>query len=167
MIRDSSGVAPEDEGLDDATDDDALAWAGEGVDPTLAAGEAPVRRSPRAAAGGDPGPDEEAGRADEGATASSSVLLVAAGVAAGLYLLSAIAWLITATKQNAVVAASFAGDALGGALYSLGLWLAVAAPIVWFAVVLLATREARVRTRVLWLIVGAVLLAPLPFVKGA
>jgi hypothetical protein len=161
------GTGPEDD-----ADDEALEWAGEGADPTLAAGTARVRRTPRAVVGADPADDDsdddgsdEEDSADE--AASSSALLIAAGIAAGLYLLYAIAWAITATRQSPVAAEGFAGDPLGGALYSLGLWLAVLAPPVWFAVVLLATRDSRVRTRVLWLVAGLVLLAPLPFLKGA
>ncbi|MWV49415.1 hypothetical protein GRS96_09030 [Rathayibacter sp. VKM Ac-2803] len=165
----------------DDGDDDALSWAGEGTDPTLA-GAAPraVRSAPavRAARPGDSGEDlpEELLDDDEDvddatseveAAAASSVLLVATGVTAGLYLLYTIGWMITATRQNGTIAASFSGDALGGALYGLGLWLAVAAPATWFAAVLLGTRDSRVRTRVLWLVAGLVLLAPLPFLKGA
>lgn len=173
---------PEDDG-----DDDALSWAGEGADPTLAAASV-RRRAPRAVRSapaeremreGDEDelpdelieddetdePDDEHSEAEE--AAASSVLLVATGVAAGVYLLYTIAWMITATRQNATISASFAGDALGGGLYGLGLWLAVAAPAVWFASVLLGTRDSRVRTRVLWLVAGLVLLAPLPFLKGA
>ncbi|PPF21056.1 hypothetical protein [Rathayibacter sp. AY1A7] len=185
MIDGGPGRSPEDDdaatppvdrgpdaGPEDDADDEALEWAGEGSDPTLAAGTARVRRTPRTDAGADPADDgsddddpEVEDPADE--AASSSALLIAAGIAAGLYLLYAIAWAITATRQSPVAAAGFAGDALGGALYSLGLWLAVLAPPVWFAVVLLATRDSRVRTRVLWLVAGLVLLAPLPFLKGA
>ncbi|NQX15898.1 hypothetical protein [Rathayibacter sp. VKM Ac-2857] len=178
---------------EDDRDDDALSWAGEGGDPTLVAGDGTVRRkAPRAVRSapeeraaregdvdelpeelredddgelGDDEPDEERDAAD--AAAASSVLLVAMGVAAGLYLLSTIGWMITATRQNATIAATFAGDALGGGLYGLGLWLAVAGPAAWFAAVLLGTRNARTRTRVLWLIAGLILLAPLPFLKGA
>ena len=177
---------------EDDRDDDALSWAGEGGDPTLVAGDDTVRRkapravrsapAERAARDGDVDelPDEL--REDDGAdddeqddderdaadaAAASSVLLVAMGVAAGLYLLSTIGWMITATRQNATIAATFAGDPLGGGLYGLGLWLAVAGPAAWFAAVLLGTRRARTRTRVLWLIAGLILLAPLPFLKGA
>ena len=177
---------PEDDG-----DDDALSWAGEGADPTLAASPTRPRR-PRAVRSapderearegdedelpdelfedGGPEADERSEvdeRSEAEAAAASSVLLVATGVAAGLYLLWTIGWMITATRQNATIAGSFGGDALGGGLYGLGLWLAVAAPAVWFASVLLGTRDARVRTRVLWLVAGLVLLAPLPFLKGA
>jgi hypothetical protein len=179
---------------EDDRDDDALSWAGEGGDPTLVAGDAPVRRrtpravrsapAVRAAREGDVDelPDELREDDDElddddelqdderdaaDAAAASSVLLVAMGVAAGLYLLWTIGWMITATRQNATVAGTFAGDPLGGGLYGLGLWLAVAGPAAWFAAVLLGTRSARTRTRVLWLIAGLLLLAPLPFLKGA
>ncbi|MCM6762088.1 DNA polymerase III subunit gamma/tau [Rathayibacter sp. ZW T2_19] len=178
----------------DARDDDALSWAGEDEDPTLAAGETATRRRPpravRSAPASRPALDgetaeevpeellEDDGAEDDGAedddrtteaeaAAASSVLLVATGVTAGLYLLYTIGWMITATRQNATITATFAGDPLGGALYGLGLWLAVAAPVTWFAVVLLGARDSRVRTRVLWLLAGLVLLAPLPFLKGA
>ncbi|SMH47043.1 hypothetical protein SAMN06295885_2892 [Rathayibacter oskolensis] len=168
----------------EAADDDALSWAGEGDDPTLSAGDGTrPRRAPRAvrSAPSDrealPGetddelPEElredEDGPTEAEEAAASSVLLVATGAAAGLYLLYTIGWMITATRPNATIAASFSGDALGGALYGLGLWLAVAAPATWFAAVLLGTRDSRVRTRVLWLVAGLVLLAPLPFLKGA
>ncbi|NRG41827.1 DNA polymerase III subunit gamma/tau [Rathayibacter sp. VKM Ac-2835] len=178
---------------EDDRDDDALSWAGEGGDPTLVAGHGPVgRKAPRAVRSAprereardgdvdelpdelreddedgleDDEPDDERDAAD--AAAASSVLLVAMGVAAGLYLLWTIGWMITATRQNATIAATFAGDPLGGGLYGLGLWLAVAGPAAWFAAVLLGTRSARTRTRVLWLIAGLILLAPLPFLKGA
>ncbi|MBO0983872.1 DNA polymerase III subunit gamma/tau [Rathayibacter sp. SD072] len=177
----------------DARDDDALSWAGEDEDPTLAAGETATRRRPPRAVRSAPAsrqahdgetedelPEElleDDETEDDGiedddpseaeAAAASSVLLVATGVTAGLYLLYTIGWMITATRQNATITATFAGDPLGGALYGLGLWLAVAAPVTWFAVVLLGTRDSRVRTRVLWLLAGLVLLAPLPFLKGA
>ncbi|PPF28717.1 MULTISPECIES: DNA polymerase III subunit gamma/tau [unclassified Rathayibacter] len=173
---DDAATPPADRGPDavpeDDADDEALEWAGEGADPTLAAGTARVRRTPRTVAGAGPaddGSDDDDSEVEDpdDEAASSSALLIAAGIAAGLYLLYAIAWAITATRQSPVAAAGFAGDALGGALYSLGLWLAVLAPPVWFAVVLLATRDSRVRTRVLWLVAGLVLLAPLPFLKGA
>ncbi|PPI27747.1 hypothetical protein [Rathayibacter sp. AY1B5] len=173
---DDAAIPPVDRGPDtgpeDDADDEALEWAGEGADPTLAAGTARVRRTTRTVAGAgtaDDGSDDDGSDDEDPAdeAASSSALLIAAGIAAGLYLLYAIAWAITATRQSPVAAAGFAGDALGGALYSLGLGLAVLAPPVWFAVVLLATRDARVRTRVLWLVAGLVLLAPLPFLKGA
>lgn len=148
---------------DAADDDEALGWAGEGADPTLAAGEAPA---PRESAGGDVSGESDS--SDDDADAASSALLVASGIAAGLYLLYAIAWAITATRQGPTVAGRFEpGDGLGRGLYSLGLWLAAAAPPVWFAVVLLATRDSRVRARVLWLVAGLVLLAPLPFLRGA
>ena len=185
MIDGGPGRSPEDDdaatppadrgpdaGPEDDADDEALEWAGEGADPTLAAGTARVRRTPRTVAGAGPaddGSDDDDSEVEDPAdeAASSSALLIAAGIAAGLYLLYAIAWAITATRQSPVAAAGFAGDALGGALYSLGLWLAVLAPPVWFAVALLATRDSRVRTRVLWLVAGLVLLATLPFLKWA
>ncbi|OOB90783.1 hypothetical protein [Rathayibacter sp. VKM Ac-2630] len=171
----------------DARDDDALSWAGEDEDPTLAAGPGTTRRRPPRAVRSAPqerpalegeteerfpeelreDEPEEDGTSELDAAAASSVLLIATGVTAGVYLLYTIAWMVSATRQNAAIAATFAGDAVGGALYGLGLWLAVAAPVTWFTATLLGTRDARVRTRVLWLVAGLVLLAPLPFLKGA
>ncbi|KZX22190.1 hypothetical protein [Rathayibacter tanaceti] len=151
MIEDRRGRSPEGED-EDGIDADALEWAGEDADPTLSPGEARVRRVPRVAA-------EDVEDESVADAASSSALLIGAGIAAGLYLLYTIAWLITATRQGPVADSSFAGDPLGGGLYSLGLWLAVAAPATWFAVVLLASGGSRVRTRVLWLVAGLVLLA--------
>ncbi|WP_146076288.1 hypothetical protein [Rathayibacter rathayi] len=191
MINGGPGRSPEDEDLvarveppvpDPEDDDEALEWAGEGADPTLAAGEARARRRAAAAGGsaddaGDGSGDGSAdgsgadGSGDDGSgddAASSSALLIASGIAAGIYLLYAIAWAITATRQGPTVVQRFEpGDGLGQGMYSLGLWLAVAAPPVWFAVVLLVTRDSRVRTRVLWLVAGLVVLAPLPFLTGA
>ncbi|KQQ04071.1 MULTISPECIES: hypothetical protein [unclassified Rathayibacter] len=173
MIEDRPGHDSADD-----SDDDALSWAGEGADPTLggvaprAVRSAPTVRAARPADSEEDLPEELLDDEDDAtsaaeAAAASSVLLVATGVTAGLYLLYTIGWMITATRQNATMAASFSGDPLGGALYGLGLWLAVAAPATWFATVLLGTRDSRVRTRVLWLVAGLVLLAPLPFLKGA
>lgn len=159
--------APRSDPEEDAAEE-ALEWAGEGSDPTLAVGEARVRRAPRVTAGDDVSEDSGSTDEDDSADAASSALLIASGIVAGLYLLYAIAWVITATRQGPTVAGRFeSADGLGRGLYSLGLWLAAAAPPVWFAVVLLVSRDSRVRTRVLWLVAGLVLLAPLPFLKGA
>ncbi|PPH59046.1 hypothetical protein C5D30_03975 [Rathayibacter toxicus] len=146
-------------------DDDALNWAREGADATFAVSYR-ARQHPAA----DLSPAEQSARNEDtapGEASPSSALLVATGVVAGLYLLIMMAWLVTATRQSALLRFSFAEDVLGGGLYALGLWLAVAAPPVWFAVVLLATRDSRVFVRALWLAAGVVLLIPLPFLRGA
>ncbi|MCP2372289.1 hypothetical protein BJ978_002965 [Agromyces terreus] len=166
------------------SDDDALRWEGDD-DPTLAPGwkavGAPAAAEPatseptvgaddasaRAVADDPAGADGPADAVDEtaagdGASApaqTSSVELVVLGVLAGVYLLYTIGWLITALRTSAP-GISIVSDAM----YSLGLWLAVLAAPCWFA---LALRARTHRVRLVWLIAGAVVLVPLPFVLGA
>ncbi|NQX26805.1 DNA polymerase III subunit gamma/tau [Microbacteriaceae bacterium VKM Ac-2854] len=149
-------------------DDDALSWAGEENDPTLvpthsAASEpvvAPTVAEPVAA-------DEDAETAaPETDAAASSALLVTLGIAAGVYLLYTIGWIITGTRQSAQIS-TVAADVVGQFMYGLGLILAAAAPVLWFAGVLLLARKRRPGIRILLLVVGAVVLAPIPFVLGA
>lgn len=168
---------------DPDADDDALRWEGDD-DATLAPGwktvgaavplKGDAKRGPADAAGaGAAGADgTEGDAADRGATGddldsgeaaapaqTGSVELVVLGVLGGVYLLYTIGWIITALRTS-VPGMSVVGDFM----YSLGLWLAVLAAPVWFA---LALRGARTpRSRLVWLVVGAVVLAPLPFIFG-
>lgn len=163
-------------------DDDALSWAGDS-DPTLSAGGAPedalpdgwtVPRRPgdgrgRAAVGGDAADSRtEADRDertedvsdDEAASPASSVALVGVGILAGIYLLYTIGWFIGVTRVgNPLV------DPVARAMFTLGGWLAVAAPVVWFATTFWLTAD-RPRARFMWLLIGAILLAPLPLIIG-
>ena len=50
------------------------------------------------------------------------------------------------------------------AMYQGSLWLAVLAPVLWFATVFLLTRAARAWVRFAWLAAGVILLVPWPFV---
>ena len=50
-------------------------------------------------------------------------------------------------------------------MFGLGLWLAVAAPALWFGVTFVLTR-GRTTARLVWLLVGAVVLLPVAFVAG-
>lgn len=170
---------------DPDADDDALRWEGDD-DATLAPGwkavgkPAPLKRvsktarvagesaavdavpgGPGATTGTDAGTDEDGdGEAAEPAGAQTgSVELVVLGVLGGVYLLYTIGWIITALR-TATPGTSIVGDFM----YSLGLWLAVLAAPAWFV---LALRGARTgRSRLVWLVVGAVVLAPLPFIFG-
>lgn len=176
------------------TEDDALRWEGDD-DPTLAPGWKTVGPPVAATAGGagsaaaSDAPGEtaataataaevgaaataaEVGAADTDADAdeadddraapapqTGSVELVVLGILAGVYLLYTIGWLITALRTSAP-GVSIVSDAM----YALGLWLAVLAAPCWFA---LALRAGGRRARLAWLIVGVVVLAPLPFVLG-
>lgn len=156
-------------------DDDALRWEGDD-DPTLAPGwrrvgnAAPATdASPGAPTGdGDLREAEDGTHADVEATAddtgaarrqTGSVELLVLGVLAGVYLLYTVGWLLTAVRTSAP-GTSIVADAM----YSLGLWLSVLAPALWFGLVFaVVSRPGR---RLLWLIVGAVVLVPLPFVLG-
>ncbi|ANP73198.1 hypothetical protein [Cryobacterium arcticum] len=166
-------------------DDDALGWAGDD-DPTLVSGgTAAVERTPASttdapAPATDAPADHEAAPVDtdlpEGwaVTGSpggyvdapaepaslSSPALIGLGILAGVYLLYTIGWFIGVGRLTSGLT-----DPLGQFMFSLGTWLAVAAPAVWFASSYWLTR-GKPRLRWTWLILGAVLLAPLPFIAG-
>jgi hypothetical protein len=156
-------------------DDDALGWAGDD-DPTLASGRpAAAGTTPLAPAGQTVAePDETlpegwavtgspGGYVDAPAekAAMSSPALIGLGILAGIYLLYTIGWFIGVGRlENSLT------DPLARFMFSLGTWLAIAAPVVWFASSYLLTR-GKPRLRWTWLILGAVLLAPLPFIAGS
>ncbi len=136
-------------------DDEALSWAGD---------EAPVRTSRTAApAAADPVGDAVAPTVEESATAepvaerASSVLLVGSGVLGGIYLLFTVGWVLSAQQAPALAG-------LEGVMYTLGLWLAIAAPALWFGATLLLTRHRPAPVKLLWLVIGMLLLVPWPFI---
>lgn len=137
------------------------------VDAADAGADADARadRAAAADAAGTPGADTAAdtddARDDDSTPRTAqtgSVELVVLGILAGVYLLYTIGWLITALRTS-VPGISIVSDAM----YALGLWLAVLAAPCWFA---LALRAGGRRIRLVWLIAGAVVLAPLPFILG-
>jgi hypothetical protein len=138
-------------------DDDALSWAGDN-DPTLAQGDSPdVPALPDGWSV--PGRPEAPGSSGE-REGTSSLALVGVGIFAGIYLLYTVGWFIAVSRiENPLV------EPVAQAMFSLGGWLAVAAPVIWFAAAYGLT-AARPRRRFVWLLLGAVLLAPLPFVVG-
>ena len=169
-------------------DDDALGWAGDD-DPTLVSGgtAAVERTSPSTTDAQAPGasttdapadrdsatPDTDlpdgwavtgspGGYVDAPAEPASlsSPALIGLGILAGVYLLYTIGWFIGVGRLTSGLT-----DPLGQFMFSLGTWLAVAAPAVWFASSYWLTR-GKPRLRWTWLILGAVLLAPLPFIAG-
>ena len=156
--------------------DDALGWAGDD-DPTLTTGEETGTGTDTAAAAADsasveppegwtvtgPASAVEAQAAADAArtrTATSSLALVTLGIFGGIYLLYTIGWFIGVARIQIPQ-----GDVLSEFMFTLGLWLAVAAPAVWFAVAFWLTRT-HPRARIGWLLLGVVLLAPLPFITG-
>ncbi|MFC5928648.1 DNA polymerase III subunit gamma/tau [Cryobacterium melibiosiphilum] len=154
------------------SDDDALSWAGEN-DPTLAPGDTPSRPeladgwSTPATPSTTPDGFRDDSRAVTGpqaaqvASAGASATLVIMGILAGVYLLYTIGWFIGVNRITNPIA-----DPVSEFMFSLGAWLAVAAPIVWFGVTYWLT-ASRPRIRLLWLLLGVVLLAPVPFIFGS
>jgi hypothetical protein len=160
-------------------DDDALGWAGDD-DPTLVSGstsasEATTAHSDLAVPAG--GGIAESGEtlpegwavtgspggyvdAPEGRTRLSSPALVGLGILGGVYLLYTIGWIIGVGRLETSLT-----DPLAQFMFSLSTWLAIAAPAVWFASSFWLTR-GKPRLRWTWLFLGAVLLAPLPFIAG-
>lgn len=153
------------------SDDEALRWEGDD-DPTLAPGWKTVgKKVPLDAAPTEPQPEPsaeseasaesepaaDARTAPDVATQAGSAELVMLGVLGGVYLLYAIGWLITASGPAPELA-----DPVAQFMYALGRWFAVTAPALWFGAVLWLLAERR-RARLLWLIAGAVVLVPVPF----
>jgi hypothetical protein len=168
-------------------DDEALRWEGDD-DPTLAPGwkrvgspvdvpgerpdaEAGARADARttqsptsedADADTDDGSPVDADSTEADAAAQpGSAELVLLGVFGGVYLLYTIGWILTATGFDALGG----DDPVAAFMFSVGLWLAVLAPALWYAVAFAATR-GRPRLRLVWLLAGAIVLVPLPFVMG-
>ncbi|MWB99910.1 hypothetical protein [Agromyces seonyuensis] len=165
---------------DEPDDDDALRWQGDD-DAPLAAGwkkvgtAASTRSEEPGDAATDAAPDDGADADDDAADAADadhertdrlgSIELVALGVLGGVYLLYTIGWLARASSLSTYYAVDQSVDALGHVMFVLGTWLAVLAPAAWFATTLWLARGHRV-ARVAWLVVGAVLTMPVPFLFG-
>lgn len=99
-----------------------------------------------------------AAEADEKAPMSSAELITL-GVLGGVYALFAIGWLIGGLRLQ-----GWRPFLVTDAMYQGSLWLALLAPLLWFATVFLLTRAARAWVRIAWLAAGVVLLVPWPFV---
>lgn len=155
-------------------DDDALSWDGddalEARRPEMRSRRTRPQESPRSvsapkqpdapAAASDPSAVQatDAGDDDE-PQGLSTVTLVALGILGGVYLLYTVGWVIGGVGMQAPVMFT-----LPAFLYQAALWLAVLAPALWFVAVLVVTRGAKDWVRIVWLIAGAALLVPWPFV---
>jgi hypothetical protein len=125
---------------------------------------APGSTAPGSTAGAvDDTTDDDA--ADDEATGGpvgmSSAMLLAVGILAGAYLLYTAGWFTSAVRNIAVPV-----GALDVIMFQLREYLAVAAPALWFGATLLLTRGRKPVTRLLWLVLGAIVLIPVPFVLG-
>jgi hypothetical protein len=157
-------------------DDDALTWAG-ARDPSLY--ETPEVKAPKASKPAVPskGPDPKASsttdstpapagaEADDGveelAPAMSSVVLISLGLLGGIYLLYTVGWFIS--WQRLVYTDP---DLLELAAFRAQQVLAIVAAPLWFCATLFFTRERKPAVRLLWLVIGAVVLVPWSFTFG-
>jgi hypothetical protein len=175
---DSSGS--ENTGSDSTDSDDAaLRWDGEAdtsytdtsyVDGSTAAGRARVKGDPRASAKTAARESRAkvlsatAAAADDSPPAKpeiSSFLLVTYGILAGMYGLYVIGWIV-AINRTAIVLS----DPLGQLMFQFGHALAIGSAPLWFAAVFLLTRKNKAITRLLWLLLGLLLVAPWPAILG-
>ena len=125
-------------------DDDALSW-GDADDAThVDAAHNPVAVRERA------GRDTDA--------PETSGALIGFGVFGGLSLLYTVAWLLTASTSYLSTT-----DAVLSGFVTLLRFLAIVAPALGFAVVIWVARTRSPRTRLLWMLLGAVVLFPWPF----
>lgn len=131
-------------------DDDALGWGDEIDDPTHVDGV-------RAAVEQTPG--ESTAHPSSAGGAASSTLLVIYGVLGGVYLLYVVGWVLGIRRDTFTAA-----DLFFEVMYQFGEFLAIVSPVLWFALTLLLTRGHRPVIRIAWLLIGALLLLPWPFV---
>jgi len=89
----------------------------------------------------------------------SNVALVTIGIIAGIYLLYTIGWIVGGSRLAGT--AQFLVSPVG---YQFALWLAIAAPALWFGTAYALTRGTKTWIRVLWLAAGLALLVPWPFI---
>jgi hypothetical protein len=139
---------------------DGYTAVGKGSEAIVAAGEAGAEGGPgdRAEATGRD-EAEEADVSDGEGRAMGNAELISLGVLGGFSVLYAVGWLIGGLRLQGT--AEFLVAALA---YQVSLWLAVLAPLAWFATALLLTRGRRLWVRFAWLVGGVVLLVPWPFI---
>jgi hypothetical protein len=107
--------------------------------------------------------------AERSRTEVSNLSLVLYGVFGGLYLLYTVGWFLIAQYFSSVneLAASTSGS-LGGVLQQILFWAACLAPMGWFTTVLLLSRERKTWFLPGGLLLGLLVLLPLPlFIVGS
>ena len=161
------------------TDEEALSWAGDADRAQMPLpkrsgrqGASSSRQKPASkgaakearAAAKKPKSSEDAGQAAAAAgnEGLSSAALIGLGALGGAMLLETIAWLITALRNPITIS-----DALGQTMFTLGLWFAVLAPVLWFALAWLIWRERRLGRLFLALLVGVLVMLPWPYFSWA
>lgn len=146
----------------------ASGWTVEGQPTVEPQGRASLPVEP-AEASGDPRSetaDVATEQSNEPAQLSNGALVLL-GLIGGVYLLFTFVWFswanAAATANAAVIETS---GSLGGVLQQVVFWVAPFAPALWFTSVLVLCRGARVRRMVAWLVLGLVVLVPLPMFGG-
>jgi len=160
--RDPSDTSHGDE------DEQALRWDGE-TDVSHVAGPAavPVAKTPRVrdaagpASADAPAADAPAAETPAPRTEISAFLLVTYGILAGMYGLYVIGWIVAINRTSIVLS-----DALAQLMFTVGQGLAIGAAPLWFAAVFVLTRKNRAIIRLLWLLLGLLLVAPWPAILG-
>ena len=151
---------PRDDADDPDEAEDALSWDTSIRDASYVEGPKPAKRASTRSAT-EPRTVTEPVGAPVPEAPTSSILLVTYGIVAGVFLLYAIGWFTTVRRSSYI-----APSVLGSFMSVFGEILAVAAAPVWFGVVFLLTRQSKPIVRLLWLLLGLVLLVPIPFVLG-
>lgn len=149
--RDASEITHIDE------DEQALRWDGE-TDVSHVSGPADVlvAKKPRVRDAVAPASEAPAARSE-----ISALLLVTYGILAGMYGLFVIGWIVAISRTSIVLS-----DALAQLMFTVGQGLAIGAAPLWFAAVFVLTRKNRAIIRLLWLLLGLVLVAPWPAILG-
>jgi hypothetical protein len=146
-------------------DDPTLAESEPGLDPERGPAPEPVALPEGFTAVG-PGADR-VGRIDADGTVvvrderqpMGNAALIGVGILGGVYLLFTIGWIVGGLRFAAV-----APSLVSPVMYQVALWLAVLAAPLWFATAYLLTRDSKTWVRIVWLVAGAALLVPWPFV---
>ena len=161
-----TSLPPSDESRDEITDgdDEALSWDGES-DTSHVAGPKPLREKParpaKPARASAVTVDDDDVEADAEPRPASSLLVLAYGIIAGIYALYTVGWATTILRGTGTMTNLFAEI-----MFQFGEFLAIAAAPLWFASVLYLTRGRRPALRLIWLLVGLVLLVPIQSVMG-
>lgn len=147
----------------------ASGWTVE-ADPSLA--PQTEQDAPQVVPGGgleDPLSDEIGGSGelpDEGSASTAQLsngALVLLGVVGGLYLLYTWVWFSWANYYSQINSAVAEGSgSIGAVLQQTVFWAAPLAPALWFIAAFIMCRGSRTRKLALWLLIGALVLLPLP-----
>ncbi len=166
---DTGSSADDSVGEDASADDDGRIAAGAKSSTGLPAGYTAVGRGADDISRSDAEPDEDAAEGEaapadaDQAQPMGNAALIALGVLGGVYLLYTIGWIVGGLRLQDVIPFLLPETAVARVAYAFALWIAVAAPAIWFSATVLLTRRSRSWVRFVWLAAGVVLLIPWPF----